>query len=66
LLESYEEEPYNFVISSSVLKGRSFEIYKKDEEKEELIAADIGYSVGGIYVSMSGFSDRKYSSMGIV
>ena len=33
---------------------------------EEVVAADIGYAVGGIYASMSGFSDRNRPSLGIV
>lgn len=36
------------------------------KSNNQLISADIGYSVGGIYTSMTGFSDRKYSSIGTI
>ena len=48
-------------VNSSVT-SHTFEI----TSGEEVVAADIGYAVGGIYASMSGFSDRKRSSLGIV
>lgn len=39
---------------------------RENDENGKIIAADVGYKVGGIYVSMSGFSDRKYPALGLV
>lgn len=49
-------------IETSMFQPVSWEVYSDNQ----LIAADIGYQLGAIYSSMSGFSDRSYSSMGIV
>lgn len=38
----------------------------RDLDSGELLAADVGYRVGAVYSSMSGFSDRRFSSLGIV
>ncbi len=38
----------------------------RDPNTSELVAADVGYKVGAVYSSMSGFSDRRFPSLGIV
>ncbi|KRW99615.1 Acyl-CoA N-acyltransferase [Pseudocohnilembus persalinus] len=62
ILMDIAQNPY--VIDKTVIQGMSWELRLKSNN--QLISADIGYSVGGIYTSMTGFSDRKYSSIGTI
>lgn len=51
-------------IGRTSVRGIAWDL--RDAATNELLAADIGYQVGATYSSMSGFSDRRFSSLGIV
>lgn len=42
----------------------SWELWEEGTNK--LVSADVGYRVGGLYASMTGFSDREYSGIGLL
>ena len=63
LLEKLSANPFSFYSNDYSLEASSCEIYDKDGK---IVAGDIGYKIGSIYISMSGFSSRKIPSLGIL
>ena len=50
-------------VSDNGIQSLSWELWNGENE---LVAADIGLRVGAVYSSLTGFSNRQYSSIGIV
>ena len=59
---SLKENPIK--IQNSIIKAFVWELRLK--ESNELIEGDICYKCGEIFTRVIGFSERKYSSMGII